>query len=243
MYATLPGTNRSAWRAAACPFEETRHNCFFFNQPDAAEIAWRANQLHALHARNVSATSAVRVLRGRTVTFVGDSVLRQLAQAFMCHLRQHVRDVGFVWNDPTQRKVPSLDYVGMCPFGKHHCEMRHGCATFDLGPPRATQSRNETLKVCGYFEANRFGSGWRAVLGFVSKQSSDGRLPRGSALVFSIGHHTTASQLEPLWTDVAARDELFALARSRGVRLVLERGPASNARPAQSLEASTRDHP
>ena len=69
-----------------------------------------------------SARDVVRALELRTIWLVGDSVLRQLIQAFMCRLRDYHlsgrNDEAFIWNDVTQRKVPSLDYKGMCPFGK-----------------------------------------------------------------------------------------------------------------------------
>jgi hypothetical protein len=181
VYALLPGKSppsgfaeQVAWRRAACPFEETRHNCFFFRQPDAAEIAWRAFNKYGRH--NLSSTAEiVRTWRGRMVTFVGDSVLRQLAEAFMCRMRAHLRVDGFVWNDATQRKVPSLDYVGMCPYGARHCELRHGCASF--GEPAskltstAASSGTQVLRVCGFFETKFFSPGWRPLYSFVSKQS------------------------------------------------------------------------
>lgn len=156
LYATLPVTphgNRTAWRKSSCPWEETRHSCFFFSQPDAADIARRSGVLHAeLLARmpslNISAAASVRTLRGRKLSFVGDSVLRQLAEAFLCRLRDQVREDGFSWHDPTQRRVPSLDYKGMCPFGSRHCELGSGCAAFgsaSMGRPTRKVAANETL--------------------------------------------------------------------------------------------------
>ena len=109
------------WAHDACPFEETRHSCFFFGQPNADDVARRA--LSLLDGGNASSsgggggdgdTAAVlAALGGHTIHFIGDSVLRQLAQATMCRLRRHLVHDGILWWDPMKRRSnlprPSTD--------------------------------------------------------------------------------------------------------------------------------------
>jgi hypothetical protein len=123
------------WARDACPFEETRHNCFFFGQPNAGEVARRALGMLGMTNRtsrsSSSTASLLAALRGRRIHFVGDSVLRQLCQAVMCRLRSYLVHDGTNWWDPMKRRHPALDYKGMCPYAQaRHCEMRYGCATF-----------------------------------------------------------------------------------------------------------------
>ena len=123
------------WARDACPFEETRHNCFFFGQPNAGEVARRALGMLGTTNRtsrsSSSTASLLAALRGRRIHFVGDSVLRQLCQAVMCRLRSYLVHDGTNWWDPMKRRHPALDYKGMCPYAQaRHCEMRYGCATF-----------------------------------------------------------------------------------------------------------------
>ena len=225
-YALLPDSIE--WHESACPFEETRHNCFFFRQDDAVEVAQRSAKLMPTMT-NASVPNFIRAYRGRTIAFVGDSVVRQLAEAFMCRLRRHLHsEQGIVWIDPTARKEPSLDYRGMCPLGKKHCELRHGCAAF--GPnERDTGSSSKsgltaaeaTTKVCGLFDAKFHGAGggWQLLRNVLNSS----KLPSTtSALIFSSGHHVSGEALKTHWTDVASRDAAFAVARKQGVRLILQ---------------------
>lgn len=192
------------WLREACPFEETRHSCFFFGQPDALQIGRRAMRLLD---NDVSAEQIIGGLAGKKIFFMGDSVLRQLMQASSCKLSgQLVRD-GLVWTDPMKRRHPSYNYAGICPFSKgKHCELRTGCATF-------------AAKVTLCYSNLGFRTGWEALNSeFVKVGGAD-------VVVFSSGHHHQPAAQLPMWDSPAARsarDELLASARKRGSRLVLQ---------------------
>lgn len=252
-YALVPES--PAWHADACPFEETRHNCFFFSQPDAAQVAERAAIIgwqppvtsfgrasphtspRGREHHNASTSAWLRALRGRTVAFVGDSVLRQLAEALMCRLRHFtLSERGLEWNDPSHRRVAALDYRGMCPQGARNCELRSGCVRFGVSVgaheakarTRAASSEGEQswehpsdaqpLAVCSFF-GTRYSAhgGWR-VLGGVLETLP----PNASSLVFAVGHHLTITMLEDGWGDAPAREAVLALAHWRGVALILQ---------------------
>ena len=190
----LDSTRAALWLSEACPFEETRHSCFFFGQPGADVIAqWAGGAVKPLDVDR-----ALESLAGQTVIFVGDSVLRQLAHATMCRLRRRLRHDGTVWRNPMKRRHPSLDYEGVCPFpdGKH-CEQESGCSTF--GAPLLSNSSDggsrggggrggngsstiasassapPPLKLC-FLSAGRVGSGWKAIINAAATATG----PRGS---------------------------------------------------------------
>lgn len=196
----LDSTRAALWLSEACPFEETRHSCFFFGQPGADAIAqWAGGAVTPL---DVDRT--LQSLAGQTIVFVGDSVLRQLAHATMCRLRRRLRHDGTVWRNPMKRRHPSLDYEGVCPFpdGKH-CEQESGCSTF--GAPLLSNSTSgggsrgggggrggsrggngsstlssassslPPLKLC-FLSSGRVGSGWKAVINAATTSTG----PRGS---------------------------------------------------------------
>jgi hypothetical protein len=91
------------WLAEACPFEETRHSCFFFGQHGSRRIEeWAAARLAAVDP--VAPDAALYALAGHTLHFVGDSVLRQLAHALMCRLQSRLLKDKLVWRNPMQRR-------------------------------------------------------------------------------------------------------------------------------------------
>ena len=194
------------WSLQACPFEETRHSCYFVGQSNASEIAAASAQL----ARSVQVEGVLRALAGRLVIFVGDSVLRQLMQATMCRLRSFLQHDNLVWQDPMHRRHPSLNYKGLCPFKRaKHCELRTGCAKFKL---------NTTAPVTVCYSNAGFQVGW-AVLRDEFERS------RADVDIFNTGHHHPPEKQVPMWDSAAAhaaRKQLLAAAQARGARLVLQ---------------------
>ena len=124
-----------SWARSACPFEETRHSCYYINQSNADEVADRAA---AMMPSSVRTVELLRRLAGRDIVFVGDSVMRQLAEALMCRLHRQsplIADArfgsNFRWTDPTKRRHPQWSFLGYCPFARgKHCELERGCAAF-----------------------------------------------------------------------------------------------------------------
>jgi len=186
-----------------------RHSCFFFGQSNALEVATRTLAMHVPAARlgNVALLGA---LGGRTIHFIGDSVLRQLCQAVMCRLRHHLLHDGTAWWDPMKRRHPALDYKGMCPFSNaRHCEMRSGCAVFGLAGTsagRGTVPSSASLSIC-YSKEERLGwEGLHSAIRRLTSQSAPATAPVGKIkggaprskgpvhLVVSSGHHHPPSE-------------------------------------------------
>jgi hypothetical protein len=143
--AAQKSSNHWTWDASACPFEETRHSCYYINQSNADEVATRARDMMD---RDASTDRLLRRFAGRDIILVGDSVMRQLAQALMCRLHRHTPALepghgqwsNNKWIDPTKRRHPEWSYIGYCPFTKaKHCELERGCAAF-RAPPSATRT-------------------------------------------------------------------------------------------------------
>ena len=224
----------ASWQQEACPFEETRHNCFFFNQSNAEHVANRARDL----VLNVSTARAVQALLGSTLHFAGDSVLRQLAQATMCRLSRYLLTDGIAWWDPMKRRHPALDYKGMCPFANaRHCEMRMGCATFGVerkavAHPSAAPRR--VLRIC-YDKVESLG--WEGLANAAkrvtasinpARQQNDTR----TYLIMSSGHHHAPHEslhkaLASKWGDSG---EASALAHRQAFKDAMVRG-APHLRP------------
>jgi hypothetical protein len=194
------------WGLQACPFEETRHSCYFVGQSNASEIAAASAQL----AKSVQVESVLRALAGRRVIFVGDSVLRQLMQATMCRLRLFLLRDDLVWQNPMQRRHPSLNYKGVCPFERaKHCELRTGCAKFKL---------NATVPVTVCYSNAGFQVGWAVLRDEFVRSGAD-------VVIFNTGHHHPPETQVPMWDGAAAhaaRKQLLAAAQARGARLVLQ---------------------
>ena len=194
------------WGLQACPFEETRHSCYFIGQSNAPEIAVASAQL----ARAVEVESVLRALAGRRVNFVGDSVLRQLMQATMCRLRPFLLRDHLVWQNPMHRRHPSRNYKGVCPFERaRHCEMRTGCASFKL---------NATKPVTLCYSNAGFQVGWAVLRDEFARSGAD-------VFIFNTGHHHAPETQVSMWDGAAAhaaRKQLLAAAQTRGARLVLQ---------------------
>lgn len=78
-HVAVPAANRThavqGWLSGACPFEETRHSCFFLSQPNADEVAMRAAQTAAALRSAAPPSKIERVLRmldQKEIVFVGD---------------------------------------------------------------------------------------------------------------------------------------------------------------------------
>ena len=115
-----------SWVSQACPFEEARHNCFFYaNASRRAEVAaiklWSERRIQELNAP--STATMLSLVGGRTLHFLGDSLMRQFASAFMCRMREHIVHDGTRWTLPH-----GLRHVGgVCPpLGNRGGDDSHG---------------------------------------------------------------------------------------------------------------------
>ena len=129
---------REAWHRIACPWEEIRHSGFFNHFVDT-ELAMQYAEagLPCSERADRDRDKFARGMAGRRFMFVGDSVIRQFSQAFLCRLRASLRVVR---DDMTWiRQWPSNKW-GHCnvfssipphPGGLQHCYMEGGCVSFE----------------------------------------------------------------------------------------------------------------
>jgi hypothetical protein len=189
LYATtqLDGkrSNESAerWHGRACPWEETRHSGYFSNysNPDGA-LAYASHRTCLPFRRD-----ELLRLAGRRIYFVGDSIMRQFTQSFLCRLWRTgsgVIDDNISWSVP----VPSrkwgqcLSFSGGVPL--RHCFMRDGCVTFQ-----------HDVKVCYYSNMH-----CRAVFAFHLKEFMQHRV-----LEHGLGSHTFLIMTNGMHVDCTAR--------------------------------------
>lgn len=231
-----------SWFADACPVEETRHSCTFLNQPNAGDVARRAADEIGASASAV-AERVLHSLDRKEIHFVGDSVMRQLAQSFMCRLRRVAamesdRAYPFRFIDPTRRRVPSKDYIGMCPLGTRNCEYERGCALFrrPSGRPFPFERRDVLVRVCYWNHAKIDVGGRQVKAGWPLVHKAVMQFGAGAAyMIFHSGHHSNAATLERLWGGTAgpsdavnstlmtaARMAAFSRAKATGTRLIFQ---------------------
>lgn len=110
--------------------EETRHSGYFSKYEGADEAQVFVAQ------RMCPATSRARYrsrLAGQRIYFVGDSVIRQFSQSFMCRLRRYLQvvsdDIPWSVQWPSNRWGTCHRFDGDMPL--RHCFMREGCVTFE----------------------------------------------------------------------------------------------------------------
>ena len=116
------------WFSHACPWEETRHSGWFSNYERAQEsLGYAASRVCLPRGVN-----ELERLAGLRIYFVGDSVMRQFSQSFLCRLRHSANVVADNVNWSTQLPTPKwgtcYDAPGSQPL--RHCFMRDGCVTF-----------------------------------------------------------------------------------------------------------------
>ena len=158
------------WQASACPWEETRHNCFFYgaaNAKAAAKLAAKA----ALPDTTLRA--ALAGLAGKRIVFLGDSVLRQLYEAALCQMRGHVVVDEAQWADPN-RADQQFGSAALCPQGTRHCRLADSCVAVSAGS-------NAASKWC--YRQHERGSGWQQLLAAIKREGEP------DVLVFHSGHH------------------------------------------------------
>ena len=116
------------WHTDACPWEDTRHSGFFNDYRNTSRaLAYAARHVCLPH------TSSLKRLAGARIYFLGDSVLRQFAQSFLCRIR-HPAGTS-VLSDEIAWSVQQIRSSGRCARFSganplRHCFMRSGCVTF-----------------------------------------------------------------------------------------------------------------
>ena len=116
----------NGWHQAACPWEETRHSGFlmYFSK---AEAALEHAAVHACPQPMQWSN-----LRGHRFIFVGDSLVRQWTQSFLCRLRQALSVVAdnMTWSTGVNSRWGTCLDFGDTPRWRH-CHMEDGCVHFE----------------------------------------------------------------------------------------------------------------
>lgn len=115
------------WLASACPWEEVRHSGYYSGFPDSDA----AGQYAAL--RTCPQTSFAQNLSGYRFYFVGDSLVRQWVQSFLCRLRRSYSVVldNSTWGLPHSRAWGDCLMFSKTSPPLRHCTMLDGCVIFE----------------------------------------------------------------------------------------------------------------
>ena len=193
------------WRANACPFEETRHSCYFLGQSGAAKLA----QLAHMATGTAPVDQILRRLGGQRIVFRGDSVMRQLAQTVMCQLRRYLTSDGSRWSGPVQGYYGSESNASICAFPRNrHCYMEPSCSSF------AVEAGSAQATIC-YERAPS--SGWADTMDALSSAHPP------NVLVFHSGRAPKpVAELARLWAAAEPREAVFRAARAHSTLLLFQ---------------------
>lgn len=109
--------NRKAWQQTACPWEEGRHSGFWLGMSNTHTSLEFAQS----HIRSQESWRVLQRLANKHFIFVGDSLQRQFAQAFMCYLKE----ITFVVKDGSHwGSWPNGDETS-CPNARDSTINRH----------------------------------------------------------------------------------------------------------------------
>ena len=113
----------------ACPFSRPWDNCGYDDQERGGDVGKRHFNPNSCALHDFDAAAIHRVLAGRMLFFVGDSVQVQLFSAFACMLHAHdpasIQNTTIRWRSPeTLRK--------RC-HGEEKCHYEHSCVEFTSG--------------------------------------------------------------------------------------------------------------
>eukprot|EP00668_Euglena_longa_P011494 GGOE01013900.1.p1 GENE.GGOE01013900.1~~GGOE01013900.1.p1 ORF type:complete len:358 (-),score=23.99 GGOE01013900.1:175-1248(-) len=123
-----------SWRAAACPLEMTSTSCYWHDFSRAFELENRRLP-GASHPFSVSEFE--KLIRCRTVFFIGDSVALQFWQAVGCLMPLEGAQVKVNWHKTFNDKI--------CPFKAQHCNVASGCVSFPRVAARVCFSLRTSL--------------------------------------------------------------------------------------------------
>ena len=104
---------KAAWQEHACPAEINTYSCYWQNQSRAAEVE------NIVEHGDFAALRFLHLVQGRTLVFVGDSVLLQFWQSVVCRLNKEGFKYQIGWY--SHRKF-------QCPWGPQHCHIEYACA-------------------------------------------------------------------------------------------------------------------
>ena len=151
------------WHDEACPWEETRHSGFFSDFDDADQaLAYAAARVCIPRGR----VDELSRLAGARIYFMGDSVMRQFAQATMCRLR-HSAVVSDNMNWSTVWPNRKWGECGILPgpAPQRHCFMRDGCVVLRHDVRICYQSDWSCMAAYAHFSLSTFLSQQAAVHG------------------------------------------------------------------------------
>ena len=146
MYATVmrpdswstPEAANIEWARRACPWEEARHSGYFNNINNRTSNANNALEHAARHACPKLFSSrdfgTSRDLHGQRMYFMGDSLMRQWTQSFLCRMRLTHRVIAdnMTWTEPPNHQFGRCtNFAGAVLPARRHCQMGDGCVHFE----------------------------------------------------------------------------------------------------------------
>lgn len=114
-------SDMQTWRETSCPVELLTYSCYYQNMTE------RASKLSRMfHPENFNSTEIMNSLRNKTVLFLGDSIMMQQWQVFVCFLHGETPALYDEVNWYYASFLPAKN----CPWGQEHCFVQTGCVYY-----------------------------------------------------------------------------------------------------------------
>eukprot|EP00253_Pinus_taeda_P000922 PITA_00922 len=136
------------YAAGSCPHIDESFNCFKNNRPDNEYEKWRW-QPHDCSIPRLNATDMLERLRGKRLTFVGDSLNRNMWESLVCILRHVVEDKGRVYEISGRHDFKTQRFYAF-RFEDYNCSVEFVRAPFLVQEgqmPAGNGSMKDTLRL------------------------------------------------------------------------------------------------
>ncbi|XP_028751714.1 protein trichome birefringence-like 4 [Neltuma alba] len=148
---------RPPYPPGSCPFLDDAFNCFKNRRPDSDYLEYRWKP-RGCHIPRFDGLKMLRLLRGKRMVFVGDSLNRNMWQSLVCSLRESLKDKTRVFLVSARRELRtqgfhsyrfkdygcSIDFI-KSPFLVQ--EWKNNSSYFDEGPPHGETLRLDMMQA------------------------------------------------------------------------------------------------
>ncbi|CAA3031815.1 trichome birefringence-like 4 [Olea europaea subsp. europaea] len=108
-YWTMEEDFRPLYQRGSCPFVDDAFNCFKNGRPDSDyfKLSWKP---HDCEIPRFDGITMLKMLRGKRMVFVGDSINRNMWEALVCALRESLDDKSKVFESSGPREFRSQGF-------------------------------------------------------------------------------------------------------------------------------------
>ncbi|KAL9401966.1 hypothetical protein Peur_005815 [Populus x canadensis] len=109
------------YQPGSCPFLDDAFNCFNNGRPDLDYLRYRWKP-HGCHIPRFDGRQMLRMLRGKRMVFVGDSLNRNMWQSLVCALRESVENKSRIFEIEGRREFRTRGFYSF-NFVDHNCSI------------------------------------------------------------------------------------------------------------------------